>query len=1201
MKKSLLFIVALVSSLTLSFAQPVITTELTNQTVIIGSNATFSVMVTGTGPFTYQWQFNGTNLANNIITTVAGNGNPIYAGDGGQATNTGINNSAGVAADSQGDFLITDSYSGRIWQVDTNGIINTVAGTNYNGFAGDGGLANLAKLNRPFGVALDAWGNYYIADTGNQRIRKVDANGLINTVAGNGGAAYGGDGAAATNAILNSPRGVAVDGVGNLYIADYGNNRIRKVDTNGIITTIAGTNSSGFAGDGGLAFNAKLNAPQGVAVDATGNLFIADYGNNRVRRVDISGVITTIAGNGKSYQTINDGGPAINACLSNPTGVAVDTFGYVFIADLNNNRIRQVDPNGIITTVAGNGSTTYSGDGGVATNACLFQPFGVTCEAAGSLLIADMYHSRIRRATLGRIPSLQLNSLTTNHAGTYQVVVTSPNGSVTSSVVSLAVVFTPGILTQPQSQVVSNGAAGSLGLTASGTGPLNYQWFQNNGPIVGGTNTALNYPATSLAQAGNYLCIITNNYGSVTSSIVSITVLIPPTIVTQPSNQVLVAGSSTTLVANVTGTGPFTYQWQFNGTNLSNNNNVITKVAGSATQNGFGGDGGLAISAFMWRPSGVAVDSTGNMLIVDQPNNRVRRVDTNGIINTVVGVGPNGSNGSFSGDGGAATNANLNLVPFYFNTPAGVAVDSLGNLFLADIGNNRIRKVDTNGIITTLAGTNSSGFSGDGGLAIIAKINGPSGIALDSSGNVFFADSGNNRIRKIGVNGIIGTVAGTNAAGFSGDGGSATIASLNNPYGIALDAGGNLFIADKGNNRIRKVDVNGVISSPIGNGTSGYGGDNNVATNALLNQPYGVAVDAFGDIFIADYANNCVRVVNINGMIYTLAGTGAAGNSGDGGIVTNATLYEPTSIGTDNNGNVYVGGSGYAIVRKIDLGRMPYLNLNNLTSSYAGNYDVIITSPYGSVTSSVVSLTVLLPPSITTQPAGSRVVVGSSTNYNVTVSGTGPFGYQWFTSSGRTATAFVPYVFGGSVQTVFMIDPGAGYVSTPQVHFVGGSGSGATGTAIVQSGSVPFIMMNNHGSGYYTVPPTIQIDPPPTSNSLMPNQNNATLPLLTVTGTDAINYFVVVTNNYGSVTSATVFLTVFLPPQNFSAQNVVTGFQMNLTGSPSFPYILQSATNLAPPIAWKPIRTNYADVSGNWQFTDTNLNGGQKYYRAVGQ
>jgi hypothetical protein len=229
------------------------------------------------------------------------------------------------------------------------------------------------------------------------------------------------------------------------------------------------------------------------------------------------------------------------------------------------------------------------------------------------------------------------------------------------------------------------------------------------------------------------------------------------------------------------------------------------------------------------------------------------------------------------------------------------------------------------------------------------------------------------------------------------------------------------------------------------------------------------------------------------------------------------------------------------------------------------------------------------------------VVVGSSTNYNVTVSGTGPFGYQWFTSSGRTATAFVPYVFGGSVQTVFMIDPGAGYVSTPQVHFVGGSGSGATGTAIVQSGSVPFIMMNNHGSGYYTVPPTIQIDPPPTSNSLMPNQNNATLPLLTVTGTDAINYFVVVTNNYGSVTSATVFLTVFLPPQNFSAQNVVTGFQMNLTGSPSFPYILQSATNLAPPIAWKPIRTNYADVSGNWQFTDTNLNGGQKYYRAVGQ
>ena len=531
--------------------------------------------------------------------------------------------------------------------------------------------------------------------------------------------------------------------------------------------------------------------------------------------------------------------------------------------------------------------------------------------------------------------------------------------------------------------------------------------------------------------------------------------------------------------------------------------------------------------------------------------------------------------------------------------PGGVALDAHGNFYIADAGDNRIRKVDTNGIISTIAGTNSAGFSGDGGLAFIATLKYPSGVALDAAGNVFIADAGNNRIRKINTNGIITTLAGTDSAGYSGDGAAATNASLNLPYGVAVDSSGNVFIADEGNNAIRKVDVNGIITTLAGNGTANYSGDGGAATNASLNQPYGVAVDAYDDVFIADYANNRIRMVNIAGRISTVAGTGTGGYSGDGTVATNANLYEPAGVGLDFNGNLFVAGNYYSTVRCVDFGRNPTLQLTNLAATNGGNYTVIVTSPYGSVTSSIAALTVLLPPSITTQPANIAMTNGGSVNFNVSVSGTAPFGYQWFSSSGRNATA-VPVVIFGLVFSASITSGGAGYLSVPQVHFVGGSGSAAGGTALISNGMVTAINITNPGFGYAT-PPTILIDPPSTINTSLSNQTNVTLTLPSVTSTDAINYFVVVTNNYGSVTSSIVFLTVFLPPQNFYAQNVVTGLQMNLAGTPSFPYILQSATNLTPPISWKSIRTNSADTNGNWQFTDTNLNGGQKFYRAVAQ
>jgi len=422
-------------------------------TVSVGSNVSLGVSVTGTGPFSYQWQLNGTNLPNGIITTMAGNGTNGYSGDGSAATNSELYNPASSAVDANGNLFIADTYNDVIRKVGTNGIITTVVGNGTNGYSGDGGAATNAELYNPFDVAVNATGNLFIADYQNNRIREVEANGIITTIAGNGTGGYFGDGGAATNAELNSPIGVAVDATGNLFIADQGNSIIRKVGTNGIITTVAGNGTQSYSGDGGMATNAELYLPDDVAVDATGNLFIADAGNNRIRKVGTNGIITTVAGNGTAGH-IGDGGAATNAELSLPTGVAVNATGYLFIADYQNNRIREVEANGFIIAIAGNGTNGYSGDGGAATNAELNNPARVAVDAAGNLFITDFENNVIRKVAMGDA-TLALNDVSFRNAGAYDVVVSSPYGSVTSSVVNVTVTLPALILSTPQISVGS--------------------------------------------------------------------------------------------------------------------------------------------------------------------------------------------------------------------------------------------------------------------------------------------------------------------------------------------------------------------------------------------------------------------------------------------------------------------------------------------------------------------------------------------------------------------------------------------------------------------------------------------------------------------------------------------------------------------------------------------------------------------------
>jgi sugar lactone lactonase YvrE len=673
------------------------------------------------------------------------------------------------------------------------------------------------------------------------------------------------DGRPATVARLYRPFGVALDAAGNLYIADTYNNRIRKVAAGtGLITTVAGIGSGGFSGDGGPATAAELAGPRGVVLDSGGNLYIADSG--RIRKVTAgSGIISTLAGNG-SGRFGGDGGAATLAGLAFTQGVVLDSAGNLYIADTLDHRIRKIAAgSGIITTVAGNGSEGFSGDGGAATAAKLAYPLGVTLDSAGNLYIADGNNFRIRKVGAG---SGIITTVAGNGSGTF-----SGDGGA-GTLAGLAV--PQGVAVDAEGNLYIAGdarirkvAAGSgIITTVAGNGS---QGFSGDG----GAATAAEF----ISPYGIALDSAENLY-----------------IADIFTNRIRRIAAGNGLITTVAGTGPVGY---YSG--------------------GLSGDGDAATAAGLSTPYGLALDSAGNLYIADIGNYRIRKVAAgSGIITTIAGIGSQG----FSGDGGAATAAPLSV-------PHGVALDLAGDLYLTDT--NRVRKVTAgSGIITTVAGnggpdgfggfTDTGGFSGDGGAATAAGLNYPRGVAMDSAGNLFIADTQNHRIRKVAAgSGIITTVAGSGPIGFGsgglgGDGGAATAAGLNQPHGVALDSVGNLYIADSGNNRIRKVTAgSGIITTVAGGGS---GGDGSAATGAGLSFPSGVAVDPIGNLYIADFLNHRIRKVGAgSGIITTVAGNGSQGFSGDSGAATAAGLNYPFGIALDSAGTLYIADSNSSRVR----------------------------------------------------------------------------------------------------------------------------------------------------------------------------------------------------------------------------------------------------------------------------------------------
>jgi len=665
---------------------------------------------------------------------------------------------------------------------------------------------------------------------------------------------------------LYTPDAVAADSSGNYYISAYNQNRIFKVNTSGTLTVLAGDGVQGFGGDGvtGGAGSAYLYHPYGLAVDGSGNVYFADQGNCVVRKVDTTNTITTIAGIGNSCGYNGDGGKGTATQLYYPGGVALDTLGNLFIADTYNCRIRKlVLATDTITTYAGNGTCGYLGDGGAATSAELNYPYDVAADTSSNVFIADSSDYRIREVTKsdGKINTI---------AGTGPAGFFGDGGKATSAeiytVYGLAVDTTGKTVTfaDYNNQRVRQFTVGGNINTIAGNGTAGFA-----GDGAAATSAELYYPQGVGVSGSNVYVADTSNYrirlfpvgGSINTVAGNGSYNLPSLVSMPPQGAVLYYpyGVYDDSSGNVFANDTSNY----NARELVKSSGLLNVIAGTGTA-GFTGNGGLATKAELNQNDGVAEDSKGNFYIADTYNHAIREVNTAGDISTFAGIG---QQPGYSGDGGPATSAELEY-------PFGVAVDSNNNIYIADTYNHVVREVSSTGTINTIAGIGQRpGYSGDGGPATSAQLYYPSGVSVDAAGNVFIADTSNCRIREVfAATGVINTVAGTGSCTFTGDG-PATEEAVNNPDGVRVDANDNLFIADTYNHRLRWVSAGGVMTTFAGTGSAGYLGDGGVATSAELYYPSGISEDSSGNFVVADQYNFRIRGITAFAALSTNPGS----------------------------------------------------------------------------------------------------------------------------------------------------------------------------------------------------------------------------------------------------------------------------------------------------------------------------------------
>jgi len=1025
-------------------------------------------------------------LTPGLISTVAGeyySSAPAFSGDGGPATSAQMWYPTGMALDSQGNLYIADSGNDVIRVVNMQstaitvlgvsiqpGDIQTVIGTPDSfGFIGDGGPAGQASLALPLGLTFDSQGNLYIADNDNSRIRVVNFQstaitvfgvvvqpGDIETVAGdlNGTVASNcanetdslGDGCPATQTAIDMPTSIAFDAAGNLYIVDSDNFVIRKVNAStGIVSLVAGTGTDGFSGDGGSAVQAELFDPNWVQLDAAGNVYIADLGSNRVRVVNTQsaaitlygvtiqpGTIETVAGsgtaivNGSSTSTgySGDGGPANQALLNEPSGIWLDPAGDLSIADSNNDVIRKVNAqSGIITTVAGStaGEGAYSGDGGSSTAARLNNPYSVLLDPAGDLFIADEQNEVVREVVA--------NALVLNFPNTYPGFV-SPAQVVTLQNIGgaeMTISSTSFGGADPSSFGLLDETTCSSSLASGASCTFNIAFEPaSSGALTASLNITESTPPASQS-------IVLNGGGSSTN-IAQITV--SPTQLSFGNQIVGAVSASQSVTVTNTGTAALSPSAAevgivtivgLNAGDFTETNNCGSSLAAGTicTINVFFAPQAPVRSAAFLVVQGdgentpvlVPLSGTGTTAAGTTPANSPLLQVIPGTISTIAGDNLPG----YTGNGGPAIAAELEF-------PEGVSADANGDLYVPQVYNQVISFVNQQstavspdgitvqpGDIQTIAGnglnagTEFGTYSGDGGLAIDAGLSEPESSLLDHEGNLYFLDGGNEVIRVVNtqpnaitVNGVsipsygMQTVAGiagagticANALDSVGDGCPAVDATLNQLAGqIAMDAAGNLYIADTCDQVIRAINMGsstttiagvsiapgyiqiiaGILNNSVGDcgaGSGTFSGDGGPPLSANLYLPMALAVDAKGNIYIGDSANFRIRAINTQsttqtilgvsiapGTIETVAGNGTLGYSGDFGPATAAEIAATStpraySIALDPAGNLYLADYSNNVIREIfasngiirTVAGNGYGAINVAAGTYTGGY-----------------------------------------------------------------------------------------------------------------------------------------------------------------------------------------------------------------------------------------------------------------------
>jgi sugar lactone lactonase YvrE len=741
---------------------PSIVTQPQSVIVVLDSTATFTVVVQGTAPFTYQWQRNGADLAGAVgatyqlspatlannqdvytvtISNVAGSvtsqgavltvtasppGIHLLAGMLGGSGNLDATGGAarfygpqGAAIDAAGNIFVADNVRNTVREISAAGVVTTIAGRSGIFGSTDGGRGT-SMLHTPSAVAVDAAGNVYVADTGNDTIRKVTPAGDTSTLAGTAGVTGSTDGPAAS-ALFNAPGGIAVDGAGNLYVADSGNNTIRVISAAGTVSTLAGTTGVAGAADGTGAA-AQFSAPLGITVDGAGNVFVADTANNTIRAITPLGAVTTVAGTAGVFGPLDGVGTA--ALFSDPSGITVDAAGNLYVADSGDQLIRLITPALVVSTIAGSGAVGSLDGNGVAAQFDV--PWGIAVDAVGNLFIGDYGNDAIRKIT----PAAVVTTLagTAPHPGA-----TDASGSAASFNAPAAVATD----TAGNSYIADSNSNTIRKVTAAGV----VRTLAGTAGVVGSLDGV-----GGAAQFNAPLGIAVDAVGNV-----------------------YVADTGNNTIRMITSAG------------------VVTTLAGAAGVTG-SADGTGAAASFN-APSALAMNAAGNLYVADAGNNTIRMVTAAGVVSTL--AGSPGTTGSADGSGAAAS----------FNNPQGITTDAAGNVYVADTDNHTIRKVSPMGAVTTLAGTPGL-FGAADGTAAAAVFFHPHGLAIDTVGNLYVADTDNNTLRKVTPAGVVTTVVGAPFA--AGVVLGPLPGSVNNPWGIALVPGPtlSLVVSDQVENSI---------------------------------------------------------------------------------------------------------------------------------------------------------------------------------------------------------------------------------------------------------------------------------------------------------------------------------------------------------------------------------------------------------------